>query len=242
VTVTVDWTYLTSKLGDIPEKGWHVLYEIVHAAAAAGHKVRFLWGEGPDPDHNRNRLGFTVADIMVDSHEAGQFVRDYTWKHRARFGLKHVIWDQRITSTVNQPGVVRVMADRGNPTKNHKDHNHLELFPGDYVPLEGGTHGDAPKVDKFLDVDGELGPKTVSKWQSIVGSTVDGVISRPKSELIYWVQRYLRDRVDSRLVADGELGPLTTRAIQRYLGAPLSGTMDRTTVIALQRRLNEQRF
>lgn len=234
------WAFVSSRLGNVPEKLWHILYEICHAAWDAGHDVWFLWGEGPNPDHSFNRDGRPVADLMVRNKAAGDFVRNYAWTHRKRHGLKHVIWWQQITSTVNQPGVVRAMEDRGNVTANHKDHPHIEWFPGDYVPLEQAAP-DKPE-SKFLDVDGVLGPKTIKRWQEVVGSPADGVISKPRSELIYWVQRYLADRVDHHLEADGVLGPLTTRAIQRYLKAPLTGTMDYNTVVALQRRLNENRF
>jgi hypothetical protein len=237
------WQEVSAKLGNVSLKTKMLAREICDDAWANGHDVWFLWGDGQEMDHKLNHTtDHGVLDFMVHTKAAGKHVRDYSWTHRKRLGVKHVIWDQHVTSTVVQPGVVRKMADRGSVSANHGDHVHLETFGGGYVHPDGTTSDDKPKVDKFLDVDGELGPKTISKWQSIVGSTVDGVISRPKSQLIYWVQRYLRDRVDSRLVADGELGPKTTRALQRYLGAPLSGTMDRTTVIALQRRLNEQRF
>lgn len=93
-----------------------------------------------------------------------------------------------------------------------------------------------------LVVDGIPGPKTITRWQQLVGTKPDGVISKPKSSLIYWVQKYLRDRVDHRLVTDGIPGPNTWRALQRYLGAPLSGQFDSTTVKALQRRLNTGKF
>lgn len=242
--IEFDWTYLTSKFGDVPEKGWKIAYEIVSEAAKAGHKITFLWGDGQEMDHKLNHTqNHPVIDFMVPNKAAGDWVRDYIWKHRKRHGLRHVIWWQRITSTVIQPGVVRVMANRGNPTANHNDHNHAEWFDGDYVAPDGSTSTKSREdwLKESLDVDGELGPKTVSKWQAVVGTPIDGVISRPRSELIYWVQRYLSDRV-VRLEADGDLGPKTTRALQTYLGAPTSGVMDSVTVKALQRRLNEGRF
>jgi hypothetical protein len=246
MAVAENWAFLTSKFGAVPEKGWQIANEIVMAAQAAGHEVTFLWGDGQTMDHKLNHTeGHPVIDFMVKTHAAGQFIRDYTWTHRKRHGLRHVIWEQHITSTVVQPGVVRKMADRGNTTANHFDHNHAEWFAGDYVPPSGTdtkpTKSREDWIAERLDVDGELGPKTVSKWQAIVGSPIDGVISQPRSELIYWVQRYLSDRIVP-LQTDGDLGPKTTRALQTYLGAPTSGVMDSVTVKALQRRLNEGRF
>ena len=236
------WGYVSSQLGAVPANGWDIAYEICQLAWANGHDVWFLWGDGPNMDHKLNHTEqHPVIDFMVHTKEAGDFVRNAIWERRARHKLRHVIWNHHITSTVVSPGVVRQMADRGDPTANHEDHVHSEWFAGEYVPPESAR----PQVDwktERLDVDGELGPKTISKWQAIVGTTVDGVISSPKSELIYWVQRYLADRVNHRLVADSEFGPKTIGALQVYLGTPVTQRMDPVTVKALQRRLNEGRF
>lgn len=235
------WDQVSAQLGKVSTKTKLLAREVCEDAWNNGHDVWFLWGDGSEMDHKLNHTtDHGVLDFMVHNKAAGNHVRDYCWANRQRLGVKHVIWDQHITSTVVSPGVVRQMADRGGPTANHEDHVHLETFGGGYVAPDGSSG--AVTVDKFLTVDGEMGPKTIAKWQSIIGTTVDGVISKPYSEMIYWVQRYLRDRVDSNLATDGDLGPKTTRAIQRYLGTPLSGVMDKTTVVALQRRLNENRF
>lgn len=244
--IEAKWAHLTSEFGSVPENGWRIAYEIVDDAAKAGHEVWFLWGDGQTMDHKLNHtIKHPVIDFMVKTKAAGDWIRNAIWERRKRHGLKHVIWNQHITSTVVSPGVVRKMADRGSPTANHEDHVHSEWFAGEYVPPAGGSESSAKTRDDWkaerLDVDGELGPKTISKWQAIVGTPIDGVISRPKSELIYWVQKYLSDRVVP-LATDGDLGPKTIRALQTYLGTPTTGVMDSVTVKALQRRLNEGGF
>lgn len=241
MAVAENWAYLTSKFGKVPDKGWQLANEIVMAAQAAGHEVWFLWGDGQTMDHKLNHTeGHPVIDFMIKTKAAGDFIRNEIWQTRARLGLRHVIWDQHITSTVVSPGVVRQMADRGSPTANHKDHVHAEWFAGNYVAPDGSER--STQVDKWLDVDGELGPKTIAKWQQIMGTPVDGVISKPYSIMVFWLQKYLKDRTDSNLATDGEMGPKTIRALQKYLGAPTTGVMDSNTVKALQRRLNEGRF
>ena len=99
------------------------------------------------------------------------------------------------------------------------------------------TPSPAPTPPGSLVVDGKLGPKTISKWQKVMGTTVDGKIDSSKSELIYAVQKRLRKVVPS-LVVDGDLGPRTIEALQRYLKAPVTRKLDTNTVKTLQRRLN----
>lgn len=97
----------------------------------------------------------------------------------------------------------------------------------------------------LLAVDKELGPKTITRWQQIMHTPVDGKISKPKSDLIKAVQIRLNNQLHIGLVEDGELGPRTIRGLQRYLGTPQDGvisTPKSEVVGALQRRLNEGWF
>jgi len=97
-----------------------------------------------------------------------------------------------------------------------------------------------------LTVDGDLGPATIKALQRALGTTVDGVISRPRSEMVQVLQRKLNTALDGEdLVVDGDLGTKTVRALQRYLGTTVDGVISRprsSMVEALQRRLNEGRF
>lgn len=122
-----------------------------------------------------------------------------------------------------------------------------------HMPAVGDTGGGVVVVaDKTprLVVDDELGPKTISRWQQVMKTPVDGVISRP-SELVKAVQRRLNAQVGAGLVVDGDGirqdGHFyrTTRALQRYLGTPQDGVMSSPkseVVKAVQRRLNENWF
>lgn len=102
-----------------------------------------------------------------------------------------------------------------------------------------------PSANEPLVVDGKLGPKTISRWQKIMGTTVDGKIDKKDSQLIRKVQNRLRSTVDHRLVVDGGLGPKTIAALQRYLKSPVDGVISSPksqVVMALQRRLNTGKF
>lgn len=110
-----------------------------------------------------------------------------------------------------------------------------------------------------LVVDGNLGGRTIRRWQHVMGTPVDGVISTP-STLVKAVQRHLNeagahDRSGHFLTVDGlgigrngktAVGPTRTiEALQRYLGTPVDGVLskgDSLAVRALQQRLDEGRF
>lgn len=107
-----------------------------------------------------------------------------------------------------------------------------------------------PTKPAVLKVDGELGPKTIARWQQIMGTTVDGKIDAENSELVRAVQRKLKS-VDSLLKVDGKAirqdgrRTRTIEALQRYLKCPVDGFLSvpkSRTIVALQRRLNENKF
>lgn len=108
-----------------------------------------------------------------------------------------------------------------------------------------------PTSPARLVVDGILGPKTIRRWQKIMGTPQDGKIDRDKSALVVAVQKRLKATVDHRLAVDG-IGIRqdgrkykTAEALQRYLKSPVDGrisTPKSKVVQALQRRLNEGRF
>ena len=116
-----DLHYLLSKVGAITPATQSKAIEIIDAAEKAGHKVRFVWGKSSSGEHGTGN----ALDLMVFNEADGDFIRDYIWANRARLRVRHVIWEQHITSTVVQPGVRRLMGDRGNTTENHYDHNHV---------------------------------------------------------------------------------------------------------------------
>jgi hypothetical protein len=127
----------------------------------------------------------------------------------------------------------------------HTDHVHfsgLASADDNTAPFFVKSAPKPPSPAKTLVVDGDLGPKTISKWQSVMGTHVDGRIDEHGSDLIEAVQRRLKSTVDHTLVIDGDPGPKTIAALQRYLKTPVTRNLDTNTVKALQRRLNENRF
>lgn len=145
----------------------------------------------------------------------------------------------------------------------------LDIFYGDknawnaYATSSGSvapspSPAPAPSIPQIA-VDGSCGPATVRRWQEVMGTTVDGIISgqlvpdqktywRPNlvsscvryggtgSELIRAVQARLG------LTQDGLLGPATIKAIQRHYGLTQDASFGPATVKALQRALNKGTF
>lgn len=194
-------SYLLSKVGAITPATRSKAIEIINAAQNAGHPVRFVWGKGGGEHADGNAL-----DMMVYDEAAGDFIRNYIWAHRARLRLRHVIWEQHITSTVVQPGVRRKMADRGSVTENHYDHNHVKfLDSAAYVPLPD-------KVSVKIPVKRPPVKRPVAvKVRTLVRGMSGDDVKRLQAGLKRVFPAYA-----SRLVVDGKFGPATERAIKEF--------------------------
>lgn len=80
-----------------------------------------------------------------------------------------------------------------------------------------------------LNTDGQLGPQTISKLQSVLGVTPDGQLG---PITISALQRRVGVSVD------GEIGPQTISAMQKRIGAKIDGQWGSATTTALQIHLN----
>lgn len=125
------YAHASAKLGPIASATKSISKEVFDAAQKAGHDVWYMWGYDNNAGNTEHHSG-RALDFMVRNKAAGDWVRNYIWSNRKRLRLQHVIWYQKITSTVTSPGVVRGMADRGSVTENHKDHVHALFFSGSY--------------------------------------------------------------------------------------------------------------
>lgn len=197
-------SYLLSKVGAITPATRSKAIEIINAAHAAGHRVRFVWGMGAG-EHSKG----TALDLMVYDNAAGDWIHNYVWVNRKRLGLRHIIWEQAITSTVVSPGVTRKMADRGNPTANHYDHNHILFFDTPYVaPPKEGSPAPTPR------------PKPVPKPSPVKVRTLYYNRKRTlQGEDVKRLQRELRRLFPAyagRLKVDGKFGPATHSVVGEF--------------------------
>lgn len=125
--------------------------------------------------------------------------------------------------------------------------------------LHYGNGGGSSASTGALAVDGNVGPATVRRWQQVMGTAVDGVIS---GQQVPDGRTYARPAIDSSVVrygaggsdliravqrrlgcgVDGLLGPATIRAIQAHYGLEQDASFGPGTARALQTALNQNRF
>lgn len=114
-----------------------------------------------------------------------------------------------------------------------------------------------PDANEVLAVDGVLGPKSVAKLQSVLGTPVDGVISgQYKKSAKYFpaldavkfggggsqAVKALQGKLGG-LDTDGYLGPLTVTAWQKKLGGlDTDGYLGIKTAKAIQKALNKEKL
>lgn len=125
--------------------------------------------------------------------------------------------------------------------------------------VTGGTY--TPETEdtttEILAVDGYVGPKTVTQWQRVMKTPVDGEISGQLKSLRKYHLRFTSGCIDygsggSTLIravqsklgvdADGQMGPVTIRAIQTHVGVYPDGYFGEQTAKALQTKLNTGTF
>lgn len=203
--------FLLSKVGKIKPATRSKAVEIIEAAHAAGHNIRFVWGLGGG-EHSSG----LALDIMIYGEAGGDFVRDYVWKHRARLRLRHVLWEQHNTSTVRYPGKRRLMEDRGNSTENHYDHCHILFLDANaYVAPGKSKPITAKKIPgttlPMLKVDGSMGDKTIFALSTIMKLRGHKVVpsTSVNTDLVMAIQTELRaagktDRNHHPIVVDGK--------------------------------------
>lgn len=134
-----------------------------------------------------------------------------------------------------------------------------DSMSGVKVKTKPVSHKAVKKSSGKLALDGFCGASTIRKWQQVMKTSVDGIISgqvvpdgktyaRPNlvtsqvryggtgSDLIRAVQKKLG------LKQDGLLGPSTIKAIQKHLGLKQNASFGPATVKALQAQLNKNKF
>lgn len=195
--MTTTFDHASSKLGNVKPELKSIARELFDAAAKAGHEVWFMWGMGGGNEHGSG----LALDLMVRNEAGGDFLRDYIWRNRSRLRLRHVIWEQHITSTVVSPGVRRKMADRGDTTQNHYDHVHVWFYGGTYRAPEQPEQ--APSR-----------PASSSSWPT--SWTLNKGDSGPRVAELQQALKAVFPLYAGRLAVDGRFGPKTDAAVREF--------------------------
>lgn len=226
--------------------------EVLTYATEMGARITHIWGYDPNERNVEHHSGL-AADFMLYNKivsggidtTTGNRIADYLWKHRNRLGVRHIIWRQRIISTVISPGVWRGMADRGNQTDNHFDHVHVLYLNSPYVaepyapaptppppPKPKPVPTDPARVRLFQSVlevaaDGKWGPGTDARAMRMRAAAREH-FGWPTKINTSWNVRDVQVVVDTAV--DGVVGRNTINAIQRWvrqaqaaLGVPADG-------------------
>ena len=184
-------------MGDVKNSTRLKAVEVLSRVSGA-NTITHVWGYDANPGNTEHHSGL-AADFMVFSDKAlGDRIYDYLWANRVRLGVRHIIWQQSITSTVVDPGVRRPMADRGNTTANHMDHVHVQFLTDSYT---------APSATPAL-------AKPASKPASVSEYLKRGVKSNAVRSLQLGLNRVFP--AYSRLSVDGDFGPATESVVREF--------------------------
>lgn len=205
--------------------------EVLLWLAASGIRLYYVWGYDPNVSNTEHHSGYAL-DFMVPGNKAlGDKIYNYLWANRTRLGVLHIIWWQTITSTRVQPGVRRLMKDRGNDTENHKDHVHVQFLPTAYLAPRRPTP--APKPSGGT---GKANPTRVKAMQTALEVTSDGAWGKGTEE---WAMRM-------RTAARAEFGyprkvpkPYKVAAVQAVVDVKQDGDRGPKTLAALQTWIKE---
>jgi hypothetical protein len=194
-----------------------------------GHHYRAISGSASLSNHASG----TAVDLNAPKHPlgaAGTFTPAQTATIRA------------VVAEVNAAGRAGVVRWGGEYAR-RKDEMHFEIIgtpaqvataaaalgAGSPPAAPPTTHTGALTADGNLELtlDGVRGPGTVARWQQVMGTDIDGIVSRPASHLIAADQRFLASVVPAEqvaaltgapeLAADGVEGPATIRVRQFWL-------------------------
>lgn len=91
-----------------------------------------------------------------------------------------------------------------------------------------------------LAVDGQWGETTTRKTQQVLGTPVDGIVSRQPESCRQYLQGCLT--TSWKFVKVGATGSTMVKAIQKLVGAKVDGKMGKQTVMSMQKFLNKNGF
>lgn len=114
--------------------------------------ISIIHGIGIRPSGNSDHPRGLALDFMTNSKSVGDSLAAFLQANAQKYGVKYVIWWQKIWSPDRAKDGWRKMADRGSKTANHLDHVHVSFYPM-AVPAgsDDGVVIDLPDVPNPID-------------------------------------------------------------------------------------------
>lgn len=230
--------------GNVRLASWHWQVDDKEAVQSFPHTTR-CWHAGD----GRGQGNYNSIGIEICVNEDGDYD---TALFRAAQLVAHIRQQENISIDKIVPH--RYWSGKNCPTilLGGSTGNTWNSFIGLVLEL-GGVVGTQRLTPRLVE-DGVRGPLTIGGWQQIMGTPVDRVISRPRSQLIVADQAYLNNALgpdhmrnlvgEHSLLLDGIEGRKTILARQFLLknrvdwNVQLTGTLDTITNRAHQRALN----
>lgn len=171
--------------------------------------------------HGENGAGWSI-DLMCQK-AIGDRIAEYCWANRKRLRIWYIIWWGRIISqTRPNAGWQRYRdADSPNPSKSHKNHVHLSLYPGTSYTAPTAAKPTASWKSRAYQYEVEKGD-TLSAIARANNDTVAKIVKRNKlgdpakidigQKL--WVKSYPKPK--SRIVYDDRVGKGVTNSDSVY--------------------------
>lgn len=137
--------------------------------AKAGHYlqrrfgVRSVGGVGQRANASDHPKGLALDFMTYSDLAKGDALVNYLTPRAGHFGVKYIIWKQRINSGSGWRG----MADRGSVTANHFDHPHVSFRDG---PGGGGFAGGGDTGGGFFDIKAWIRQQVVSLTDPLITS------------------------------------------------------------------------
>ena len=110
--------------GSSIEAGLTSRADVVYRAVCNAYPSLTSYG-GLDP-HGEHYDGRAI-DFMTSDQAMGSAIAEYLRANAATFGVRNIIWAQRIWSSERAAEGWRYMSDRGSVTANHYDHVHVSV-------------------------------------------------------------------------------------------------------------------
>lgn len=150
-----------------------------------GRIIKRMWPKGvssiggyrPPDGYNEHSTG-RALDVMINDAKTGNQVKDFSMANSKNYPVNWTIWDQKMWYP---PGRSSPVPDRGSPTQNHMDHDHIfykeqsvnpNVVPDNLVTSGFGGVSDVDMLNIIKKKTSEIIDKALDPIKQGIGSVV----------------------------------------------------------------------